>query len=225
ADVIETTDGRRIEGIARFAEGGLVVTTGEETIRLKLGDIAALRRDAHSQGPQHVADTSGVIPSAGLFAEYFTDMEMTDLRSVGFKRALTSYGFNWFRLPPDKYNEPSFAARLTGWITIPRTGTYRFVGKGTSRLQIDGKAVADDKGNPLPSDFRAGHRIAVQIAKQSAPAGAHASVLLRWTIDAAGPQVVPTACFPPAEEVAQWMMAFHRPRLGGITFGGLKGEY
>jgi len=223
ADVVQTTDGRRIEGAARFVDGALAIATKYGTIRLPLREIDLLRRDlrdAVSSG-----DSTGVIPTGGLMAEYFADMEMNELRSVGFARARTAYGFNWQRTAPDLHNELTFAARLTGWLTIPKTGTYRFVGKEILLAQIDGQPIADEQGKPIPFELQAGQRVAVRIEKQHKKPGQHAYALLRWSINDGALQIIPPQCFSPAEELAERMVAFHNQRLSGVTFGGLKAEY
>src|SRR5690554_3292326 len=64
-DVVETTDGRRLEGGVRFADGAVYVTTEQGPARLRIDEIAVLRRH-HADADQPAGVATGVIPPDGL---------------------------------------------------------------------------------------------------------------------------------------------------------------
>src|SRR5690606_5731927 len=117
-------DGRSIEGAARFADGFVFVRSETAPARLKLEEIASLQRDAAEEPP--AADS----PLRGMQAEYFADVNFK--QSAAVLLADGAY-YDLGTGAPNAFTPDRYSARFTGWLTAPRSGTYRFRANGLSR--------------------------------------------------------------------------------------------
>lgn len=222
-DVIETTDGRRIEGSARFADGAVYITSEQGPARLRIEQIAALRREMSEDVSVSDAVATGVVPADGLMVEYFSDTELTDFRSIGLIIPQADRGFSWGRHAPDSYTDPQFVVRLTGWITVPQTATYRFSQRWFNRAEIMGKSLDSPEMSKEGLHLEAGERLPVLLVKHRLEAN-QVTATLHWSVDGREAELIPPEAFSPPDDFADRLLEFHRSQLRQDP-GGLKAEY
>ncbi|HEY3886821.1 MAG TPA: glycosyltransferase family 39 protein, partial [Vicinamibacterales bacterium] len=94
---------------------------------------------------------------------------------------------DWQALPP-----PAFSAIWSGWLWIPRGGTYTFPldADGACALAIDGARVSECGSPPTPVDLtRGAHHLFLQyVHTQSSP-----RIDLAWARGSAAPSAIPAA--------------------------------
>lgn len=216
ADVVETNDGKILEGEIKLINGGIQVRGEGQPVKLKLEDIKTLERRPKAAPKQPGANLRG------LMVESFAGNTLQKPSAISFMPGAT--GYDWGHVPPDPYTPPLYSTRLTGFITIPHRDTYRFQAQGFSRIKIGDREwgkdqAANEKGMP----FEAGQRVPVTLEFRKQP-NAHARASLLWSSDSRGIESIPADHLSPPDDFVSRLEQFHQQRLAD-TFGGLKGEY
>ena len=138
---------------------------------------------------------------SGLTAAYFDDVEMT---TPAVTRIEPAIDFDWvWGSPSPAIGGDTFAARWTGTIEPPASGTYTFFTQADDgvRLWVDGRLLVDDWYDHAPLErsgsieLTAGRRTSVRMEYYERYWGATARLL--WSPSGQPKRVVPqTALFP-----------------------------
>lgn len=220
ADVIQTHDGRRIVGQARFTDGFVFVTSDQGPAKLKLEDIASLVRTGGDDSAS--ADASQIVPRQGLLAEFFSDSDFNTRTYTTLLEAGASV--DWGRSSPNTFTPKTYTARLSGFLTVPRSGRYRFTPHNFASVEIDGYRLGSDKQRDaagLELDAGKPVRIQLEISKQN---DSHFKASLHWSGDQVPGGPIPAEYFAPPEDYVQKLEQFELASLPQRS-GGLKAEY
>jgi hypothetical protein len=199
---LQTTDGKKLEGLARFEADHLLIKSGEAEHRLTLTDI----QSATFRDPVNT-ETALEEPSAGgLKAEYFDDQDLQKPRLVRYDPTIN---FQWGLGAPDPSVNVDFSARWTGRIEPKYSETYYFQTHAEDgvRVWIDGKPIIDRWVDNPPYlqegkiDLKAGHRYDLRVEYHNKMG--EALMRLRWASASQPKQVVPASRLsPPVDDPA-----------------------
>jgi hypothetical protein len=200
--ILQTIDGKKLEGTAHVEADTLVLHTGDADQRIKLTDIkSATFREAIT------TEAAVEEPSAGgLKAEYFDDQELQKPRLVRYDPTIN---FQWGLGAPDPSINVDFSARWTGRIEPKYSEVYYFQTHAEDgvRLWIDGKPIID-KWVDSPPYLQEG-KIALQAGKRyDLKVEYHnrmgeALMRLRWASASQPKQVIPASRLsPPLDDPA-----------------------
>jgi len=213
-DVVETRDGKKLEGTTALVNGQLIVTPGEPpVVRLKLDQIARFEQSNPAPATGEVVE--------GLMGEYFADNKLEKPCAVAL---VHSGSFFWGHQSPNPYTPANWSVRMTGYVNIPQRGQYVFRADAFSRVVIGGRELGKDKAaDDRGFAFDTNQRVPVLLEFKTTP-GQHARANLYWSSESIPYQPVPGRAFSPADDFSAKLEAFHLKRMTE-TFGGLKGEY
>ncbi len=147
-DIVETTDGRRIEGTVTVGDGVIVIKAAAGEQRL---DPKSIRNVQFSRGgtkaePQTDKPGKNNLPpgeGCGLLGEYFAGTEFKDLKLSRID-AVPTLSFGGYGGPHGSLGR-DFSVRWRGMVRGPSTETYTFRAQlaGRLRMWIDGKLVVE----------------------------------------------------------------------------------
>jgi alpha-L-fucosidase len=147
---------------------------------------------------------AGPARGTGLAASFWPNASVTGEPTVTRTDRTVNYDWKYTGSPDPAIPAEPFAARWTGRVEAPYTGTYTFttVSDDTVRLWVDGRLVIDnttphgpvvDRGTVA---LRAGQRYPIRL--EQTEQGGEASMKLIWSSPDITQQVVPAARLHPA---------------------------
>jgi hypothetical protein len=147
-DTVETTDGRRLEGVVGVGEGILIVKTsaGEQRLDGKSVRNVQFSRGVTKTEPRPDKPEKSTPPpgeGCGLLGEYFAGTEFKDLKLSRID-AVPALSFSGFGGPHPSLGR-DYSIRWRGMLRGPSTETYTFRAQlaGRLRMWLDGKLVVE----------------------------------------------------------------------------------
>ncbi len=147
---------------------------------------------------------AGEANGTGLAARFWPNATFTGEPTVARTDRTVNYNWKYTGSPDPAIPAEPFAARWTGRVEAPYSGTYTFttVSDDTVRLWVDGRLVIDNTTPHGPAvdrgtiALRAGQRYAIQL--EQTEQGGEASMKLIWSSPDLTQQIVPAERLYPA---------------------------
>ena len=230
--VVETRDGRRLEGTVKL-EGGQVLVRPAVGPEVKL-DLSAVRAATFRDVAQGTAGSANPPPQnkppeknppkrvEGLRGEYFAGYELKDSRLVRIDPKIEM----WWPLDgaPDPSVPKDFSVRWTGQIEGKYSETYTFHAGFDSggRLWIGGRLLVDhwkEAGTfSAKIDLEAGRKYDLKMEVRKGQWGGNAR--LYWASKRQGQEVVPPGCLYPPAGTNPPTVQITTPGSGAVSMAG-----